>query len=135
MIQSSENPPWRLSDERSFIENLLCSRFNFFLVYFSLIVVGAITTHDPTHFKIILVLGALISIPFAGTLFRSQAKLDILLEEILRDKNHPASFADKNCQGPSMRKWLGYWIPSMCVGALILAAILSLFGKIAPSAS
>lgn len=132
MIESGETPPWRLSDERSFIENLLCTRFNFLLVFFSLVVAGALAASDPLHFKSVLVVGAVITIPFAGTIMRAQAKLDILLPEIFKDEKHPARFADDKCRGPSMRRWIGYWIPAICSLALLVGAILALFGVIAP---
>ena len=40
--ERDEKPPvWDMSQERAFIETLLNQRFNFFLAFFSLVIVGA----------------------------------------------------------------------------------------------
>ena len=43
-IDKSKNPisNWDMSQERAFLENLLSQRFNFFLVFFSLVVAGVL---------------------------------------------------------------------------------------------
>lgn len=125
---------WSMSDERAFMENLLCSRFNFFLVFFSIVIAGALTTNDPIHFKIILTLGAIIIIPFALTIARAQRKLDIALENhLFESENHPARILNEECGGISMRKWIGYWIPLICCAALVIGAILALCGCFLPT--
>lgn len=130
---------WSMSDERAFMENLLCSRFNFFLVFFGLIIAGAVSTSDARFFKIILSLGSVISIPFALTIARAQRKLDIALEKHLFSENyksywgkHPAKVLDDECDGRSMRRWIGYWIPFSCCLALVLGAILALSNCLIP---
>ncbi len=138
-MQGSQNTKtgksgWSMSDERAFIENLLCSRFNFFLVFFSLVLAGAVSTSDPKHFKIMLTLGAAISIPFALTIARAQRKLDIALDKHLFLKDgHPAKVLNDECGGPSMRKWIGYWIPLVCCLALVIGAVLAWCGCLTSS--
>ena len=124
---------WTMSEERAFIENLLCTRFNFFLVFFSLVVAGAVATTDSTHFKIVVCLGAVISVPFAMTIARAQAKLDIALDQLFKRDGHPTKILNDLCPGVSMRKWIGYWIPCLCCAALVLGAILALCGCLAPA--
>ena len=131
--EASAKPEWTMSDERVFIENLLCTRFNFFLVFFSLVLAGAITASDPAHFTIILCLGAIISVPFALTIARAQAKLDIALAELFGRDEHPAKILNDACSGISMRRCIGYWIPFLCCGALVVGAILALCGCLAPA--
>jgi hypothetical protein len=68
---------WDLSQERALIENLLCQRFNFLLVFYSLIVAGAFTTSSQRNFNIVLTVGAIISSLFALPIARAQHKLDL----------------------------------------------------------
>ncbi len=129
---------WSKSDERVFIENLLCTRFNFFLVFFSLVIGGAISTSDQIYFKIILCLGVIIIIPFSLTIARAQKKLDVNLEELFSTEGHPVKIYNDLCRGsfpPSMRQWIGYWIPIICSLVLLIGAILALFGVLLPTSS
>lgn len=128
---------WTMSDERAFMENLLCSRFNFFLVFVSLIIAGAVSTENPVHFKIVLVFGALISLPLAGTIWRTQRKLNIALNDYLfRESDHPAKKLKDACNKkkgmPSMRNWIGYWIPLACCTLLVIGAVLALCDRLKP---
>ena len=125
---------WSMSDERAFMENLLCSRFNFFLVFFALVVAAAVSTSDARYFKIVLTLGAAISVPFALTIARAQAKLDLALKHLFNTDGHPAKVLNEECGGPSMRKWIGYWIPLACCVVLAVGAILAWVGCLTPAA-
>ena len=127
---------WSMSDERAFMENLLCSRFNFFLVFFTLVIAAAVSTSNAGHFKIVLTLGTAISIPFALTIARAQRKLDIALDNhLFKTPGHPAKILNEECRGPSMRKWIGYWIPLACCTALGVGAILAWAGCLAPGSA
>jgi hypothetical protein len=127
--------PWSMSDERAFMEKLLCSRFNFFLVFFSLVINAAVSTTDARYFKIVLTLGTVIGIPFALTIARTQGKLDIALNDhLFKTDRHPAKILNDKCPGPSMRQWIGYWIPLACCAALVVGAILAWAGCLTPSA-
>ena len=118
---------WDLSEERAFIEDLLSKRFNFFLMFFSLVIVGAMNARSAFFFKSIIILGAIISWLLALTIFRSQKKLDILLEMIFEDSNHPATKADKECSNKgSKRKLIGYAIPLICCCFLTIISLLAL---------
>ncbi|MBN2179653.1 MAG: hypothetical protein JW743_09530 [Deltaproteobacteria bacterium] len=120
---------WSMSDERAFMENLLCSRFNFFLVFFALVIAAAVSTSHVLHFKIVLTLGAALSIPFALTIARAQAKLNIALDDhLLKTEGHPAKILNDKCCGPSVRRWIGYWIPMACCVTLVVGAILAWTG-------
>jgi hypothetical protein len=124
------SPVWDMSQERAFIENLLGQRFNFFLIFFSLVVAGALNARSQVHFSIVLILGAIICWLLAFTLFRSQQKLDLILAELFADQTHPASIIDKKAGGLSMRRLIGYVIPLICCIALTLGTILALCGTL-----
>lgn len=121
-------PVWDMSQERVFIENLLSQRFNFFLVFFSLVVAGAINAKLQYQLQIILGIGSLICALLASTLERSQEKLDLILSDLFADETHPASIIDRRAsKGGSRRRIIGFLIPRLCCALLMLGFILSLF--------
>jgi len=137
-ISSVPQNSWSMSQEREFIENLLCQRFNFFIVFYSIIVAGSLTSKSQTHLVVILTLGSVILTFFATTLFRVQHKLDLILTEIFEIPTHPATeiknLAENTESMPwyarfiasgSRRKFIGYIIPAFCVFSLILGAVLA----------
>ena len=73
------SPVWDMSQERVFIETLLNQRFNFFLIFFSLVLAGAINAKEQLHFQLVLSLGTVICFLFASVLRRSQQKLDLII--------------------------------------------------------
>ncbi len=51
---------WDMSQERAFMEDLVCQRFNFFLILFSLILAGAASTDTQLMMILVLALGTFI---------------------------------------------------------------------------
>jgi hypothetical protein len=124
---------WDMSQERAFIENLLSQRFNFSMVFFSLIIAGSLSTKSVDNFKIILSIGSIISWLLSLTIYRAQYKFDLIFEELLKDPNHPVTIINKLAnKGESRRKLIGNTIPTICSAFLTFAAILSLIGLIKP---
>lgn len=130
---------WTMSQEREFMENLFCTRFNFFLVFFSVIVAGAFATTDPVRFRLILALGAALTIPLGLTIARAQTKLNLIIAEIFRnDPLHPAKTINDAANDEiksggiswSMRNWIGYWIPLCCWIALTVGMVAAFLGSI-----
>lgn len=116
---------WDMSQERAFIENLLGQRVNFFLLLFSLVIAGAISSKNQQHLIIVLVLGAIICWLLALTIFRSQQKLDLILDELMKNEEHPVAIIDKKAKGISMRRIIGYIVPISCSISLTIGALLS----------
>ena len=125
---------WTMSDERAFIENLLCSRFNFMLVFFGLIVAGGLATNNPLLFKCIFVIGFLVTFLLSLTICRAQKKLDIAINSFLFDENsqHPAKTLNDKCSGRSVRGLIGYIIPMICSTILLMGAVLAILEIIEP---
>jgi hypothetical protein len=121
-----------MSQERVFIETLLNQRFNFFLVFFSLVLAGAVNAKVQLHFQLVLTLGAVVTLLFAAVLRRSQEKLELIIDDLRTDPSHPVTIIDKAAKGRSRRKFIGVLIPSICSGILMLAAALSWLGCLAP---
>jgi hypothetical protein len=117
-----------MSQERAFIENLLNSRFSFFLVVFSFVLAGAINAKIQLHLQVVLTLGAVVTTLFAAVLGRSQEKLDLILADLFSDPTHPAAIIDTRAKkGGGRRRLIGIWIPRICCGVLITGAALAWF--------
>ncbi len=118
------SPVWDMSQERLFIETLLNQRFNFFLVFFSLVLAGAVNAKHQIEFQLILTLGAFVTTMFALVLNRSQQKLDLIISDLMTDPTHPVRIID-NLAGRSggRRQLIGVWIPRFCATVLWVAAV------------
>ncbi len=124
---------WDMSQERVFVENLLVQRFNFFLIFFSIVVTGSLSTESSLNFKIILFLGAIICWLLSVTIIRAQTKFDLIFDELLKDDKHPISIIDKRCpKKGSARRLIGYIIPILCASTLTIEAILAFFNVLVP---
>jgi hypothetical protein len=131
---------WTYSNEREFIENLLCTRFNFFLVFYSLIIAGLATASNSTIIPIILILGTIISISLALVIYRSHIKLDIILNDCLKFRDnkstHPAAIIEQLCKVRkswikrlfSVRWIIGWFVPLICCISLLCGTILYFLG-------
>ncbi len=129
--RDKSSPVWDMSQERAFIENLLARRFNFFLVFFSIVMAGSVNAKTQPQLQIVLGIGSAICVLFAMVLARSQEKLDLCLEDLFTDLSHPAKIIDQRAsQGGSRRRVLGIWIPRLCCAILIIGFILSLCGVV-----
>jgi hypothetical protein len=135
MTNGSSDDEWNLSKERAFIEDILCQRFNFLLVFYSLILAGAFTAASPRYVSLALTLGTCITLPLAVTIARVQHRLDCIIEHL--DKQHPAEMTKgwtREKEPPliwrffakeSKRQWIGYWIPLLLALSLLLGACLA----------
>lgn len=126
-IEKFASPRWDISQERAFIENLLGQRTSFLLIFFGLVIAGAVNARSNQTMQFsILVLGCLVCFGLALAVGRSQKKLDIILSIIKLDPAHPVTVVDA-IAGPSgsKRKIIGYVLPWACVIALAVASAVS----------
>ena len=111
---------------QQYLEHLVNTRFNFFLLFVAVVVGASMSSDSPSGTVLILIIGALVSVPVALTIARAQLKLDLAFARVLEDENDPARIINDEARGrfpPSMGKWIGYWIPLFCVGLLVVGAI------------
>ena len=130
MSNNFEPTEWSMSDEREFMENLLCQRFNFFLVLFALFILTATTCRDDTTSGVILATGFLVCLMVWMTIYRDYVKHHwIMQEKIYRTENHPAKIVNDAIKRRgllslfSVSRWIGVVIPAFCCGILIGAAL------------
>jgi hypothetical protein len=130
--KQSTHSGWTMSQERVFLENALTARFTVFIVFFALVIAGALVAASPGHFKIVLCLGTVISVPLALSVAHTQTQLDLVLDELVHEKGHPLRLIDRRFRGQPVRQWIGYWIPLVCCFVLAVGAVLALAGALAP---
>jgi hypothetical protein len=125
---------WDMSQEREFLENLLCQRFNFFLVVFGGVVAGVVGTHDEKSWLIVLWSGAIVLWLMTRTLWRAQYKLNLIFDDLkATDPEHPAVRIDRKAGGFSARNLIGYWIPIGCSLVTTAAIVLVYLGVVVPT--
>ena len=121
------NQNWSMSEERSFMENLLNQRFNFFVVFYSAIIASFLTISNPFHRLLVLSIGLVILILMSKTIRRSQDKLDEILKILYADPNHPAAIINSAVgNSGSKRKLVGITIPLICIWSLVTLAFIQL---------
>lgn len=136
MLSSSEQPiPWRPSDERLLMEQLLASRFNCLLIFVSLVAWAGTSTGEIQVRTGLFALGAVVSTLLMLAIGRTQQKLDYLIAAIGEgDPNHPAIITTRAVKGFSVRSVLGYSIPMVCSIAMWAGFVLSMLGAFPASA-
>ena len=131
---------WTFFDERKHMEELVCQRFNYMLLAFSLFVTAFATIEGRCNKVIVLIVGLLVLLPISLTVMRAYLKLDILLKIVnklqgVKESNSSDSslsdtsssdsseecynamwFVDKEIETRkfpmrNMVKYIGVWIP------------------------
>lgn len=132
---------WSISNERQFIENLLYQRINFFLVFYSVILAGALNTRLQSHLRVVLLLGTTVCLLLTVSIYLLQQKVEILIKMVRTDE-HPAAIVYHNVKEskPGLvnalhdkgidRKLIGYYVPGICSLSLLLGLCLSMAGII-----
>jgi hypothetical protein len=129
-----EPDEWSMSDEREFIETLLCERFNFFLVIFGATIAGVVTVTTRQHLLLLLWSAAVIQFLMMLTLWRAQCKFNRVFAQLKKDQPcHPAITINNGMEWWSVRDLIGYWIPLLCTAAVIVALVCATLGYLTPS--
>ena len=104
---------WDLSRERTFIENLLSTRLNFLLVFFSIFTAAAAGIKEtPTLRALVLSAAAIIAGCLALATWRTHRKLQHVLKLLFAEQpTHPAAVTEHL---PTGRHIIGEWAPSIC---------------------
>ncbi len=125
MASQGQSNHWTLEDERAFIENLVCQRFNFLLVFFGLIVAGAVSAQNRTLALVVLWLGVAVMWALAVTVAAAHWKLQRILAIICTDDpQHPIAIISAQAGHRRINWLIGYVVPAFCAVALLLGAVL-----------
>lgn len=81
---------WSMSEERVFMENLLCQRFNFFLVLFALFLAGGFGASGGQK-SIIFGIGFFVELMMWSMVYRAHVKHDWIMKFLYEQKDHPVA--------------------------------------------
>ncbi len=133
------NPEWTLSEEREFMENLLNQRFDFLLVFYALVIAGAVSANSQLQFSIILIVGAVVCLFLGLSIYRANTKLTLIIDRIFQDPTHIVTQINeeaKKMRGRSLFsvRWIiGWFIPLLCFVTLASAGVLACLGRLSVS--
>lgn len=124
---------WDFSNEREFMENLFCTRFNFLLVAYSLFVTAAATAVSNRElFVFIAFAGATVCFLVSLAIMRAYAKLDVLFKVLYAAfPDHPIAIIDKETAKSGRRLFrvnpiIAYWVPAFTVLSLVAGGVASI---------
>lgn len=133
-----ENKPnlgdWNMSDEREFMENLLCQRFNFFLVMFSLVLTAAFTSQSQLGRTLILATGVVLSVMVWLTIYRAHVKHHWIMQHLYGRPEHPAAIVNTEVKKlgvksfRSVSRFIGVGIPLLCILLMLVFTVISAVG-------
>lgn len=140
MADGSERTPigsWDLSQERQFMENLLCQRFNFFIVLFSLVIAGAASANTQPKLVAILWIGFTLCSLVGLTVYRNFVKLIWILRELHAVPGHPVRVAGEGVRAKygaralfGVNPIIGIVMPVACSTLLLIGAIAAMNERI-----
>lgn len=124
---------WTFFDEREFMENLMCQRFNFLLVFYSIFVAAAASTTNQRLLVAVLMTGAIVTAAVWGMIWRAFVKVDIAITTCYRLEKSAISIIDEeaNLRHKTLFKvnpLIAKWIPFVCLLSLVLGAVFAAKG-------
>ncbi len=140
-IKTQKKLGWDYYNERQFIENLFCQRFNYFLIIFSLFITAAASVKNERSLIIVLSLGIIMTIAVWLTLYRAYIKLIVNLKILhqIPKEGHVFQIINNEIESYHWIKKLfgvndliGIYIPLFCILILILGLILVIGGCLVP---
>ena len=141
-----EKGEWNFYDERKHIEDLLCQRFNYLILAFSLFTTAFATIEGKNNKLVVLIVGLVILTLLGGTVRRAYLKLDINLKILhkLQDADtddtterapgyNVLAIVDKEVktrpfQFVNMNKAIGFWIPLSLLLCFAVGIVAIAFG-------
>jgi hypothetical protein len=127
------NKNWDLSQERAFMENLFCQRFNFFIVIFSLVIAGAASANTQIKLASMLWIGLVLCVLVASTIYRNYVKLIWILRALHAIADHPVARTEAGIKSLGSKRLfgvnsiIGIVIPVLCCLVLLVGALLASF--------
>lgn len=113
-------PVWDMSQERVLMEQLVGQRLNFFLVFFAVIIAGAVNAREQFQLQLVLTIGLMVSMVLLAAINRTSARLDVALSILRQDPTHPYTIIGDQVGGFSVRFLLWRLLPAFCVALLAL---------------
>lgn len=120
-------------EERNHIENLLNTRFNFFIAIFASIIAAVLAVKNPNQLRFIIVVGFIIESLLAIVIGRAQLKLKIYLLKMRKNREEAEYFgnrvANTKNKNPfingSRNSIIGKYLPSLISFVLLISICFS----------
>ena len=134
MYNKHKQDDWTIYFERQHLENLLCQRFNFLIVVYSLFVAAFATIEGKDNKLIILFLGFIVVSLLCLTVMRICERLEVVLKFIYKIQDNPLSLINievkKRNHFPNfdVNPIIGYVVPGIMVLSLILGIVFIFMG-------
>lgn len=124
---------WTFFDEREFLENLMCQRFNFLLVFYSVFVAAAASAPNQRFLIAVLIIGTALMGGLWAMIWRAYIKFDVAITICYRLEQSAMDIIDKEARLSSaalvrVNPLLAIWIPLICLFSLLGGAILATLG-------
>lgn len=120
------SPHWDISQERVFMETLLNQRFNFFLLFFSIVLAGAINARSDIYISAtVCTVGLVICCLVRQAIDRASHKLDLIFQELSSDPYHPYTYIDIKAGRRGTKRHIIYRrVPTFCISILLFSSII-----------
>lgn len=122
----------QLYEDRRHLENLLNTRFNFFIAVFASIIASFFAVKNLNQLILVLVIGTFLEILLAITIARAQIKVNFFLKEIRKNKKHSEHHANEYANNSknflikgSRNSIIGYYIPVIISITLLFSTVFS----------
>ncbi|MFC1525887.1 hypothetical protein ACFL6X_03635 [Candidatus Latescibacterota bacterium] len=133
----SSRRSWDMTQERVFLEQLVGQRSNFLLVFYSLVIAGAVSSRQQIHLQCILLLGFFITLLTSLSVYRAHRKSDLAIRRLFKTTGHPAATINDLCnklpllkRGFSARWAAGWVIPLICTLSLLVGLGCSCYPRV-----
>jgi len=121
---ANTNKEWTLSQERSFIEDLVHKRLTLFLAAVAFVVAGSIGLKDaPILRTLVLICGSIVCSGLAAATVRAHTKLGIILRQLNTDPTHPVAWTNTIAKPGSKFQFVGQFTPRFATFVLWVAVL------------
>lgn len=129
----SERYSWNFFNEREFMENLMCQRFNFLLVFYSIFVAAAASATSQDFFIAVMLMGSVLTLMIWLMIWRAFVKFRIAIRICYRLEFSAIDIVDEETKLRKDRLFpvndlLAIWIPMVCFLSLVAGAALGACG-------
>jgi hypothetical protein len=121
----AKDSTWTISNERTYMEDLVYKRFTLFLAVVAALLTGAINLHQQRVIMLLLLaLGTCLCWMLQQAISRAQRKLDIILKLLFEDHTHPAGYVNLVLDDGGRVGLIGHIVPKAICIILTLGTVI-----------
>jgi hypothetical protein len=113
----------RIDAERKHLEGLLKDRISFFLLFAPVLVAASYNIANLRIRTAVLGLGTVVSLLLAFAILRTHRFVELALDDIRRDPEHPYTRYQTAIRFPPNANWLLVWIPFLLSAMFLFLAV------------